>query len=193
MRILLALLVLGMGAGAWAVEPASPEVDRLRRENAALKAEVARLKAEVAKLTADLAAAKPAPPKATRYTPEMIVKLVPADGMPGRGERSGPKVSKANKVLMANLAGEWVRMEAVIKEAAEHEGNTSLYAFHQTTVDPAFFTDFRFEGKLPRADSYVGQKVAVIGKVKSVGLSPSGDENGPPHFVVQLSECQWAK
>lgn len=178
--------------------PDRVELDRLRRENAALKAEVAKLQAEIVKLKGELDAAKPPLPKATRYTPEMIVKLVPADAMPARGEKSGPRVSKVNKVLAANLVGEWVRMEAKIEDVAEQEGEkgkrASLRARHPTTVDPAFFTDFIFDGEsIQGLKKTIGQTVAVVGKVKNIQLDGTGDVDGPPHFILVLVECRLVK
>lgn len=196
MKFAFLLMLTVLTGAAFGAEPSSLELrqenDRLRRENATLKMENAKLKADLAKATADAAASKPALPKATHYTAEQIVKLLPPGAFPARGDHSIEKYNRARKVLAANMEGEWVRMETRINQVSDtSKGNTSLRGNQATTLDQNFFTDFQFDEVLPNAKKYDGQVVSVIGKVKGIGIHDQGDAGA--QIMMQIVECKIVK
>lgn len=177
------LLLIG-AVGAWAETPAE-ELVRLRKENATLRAEVQKLKEE-------LAAARPAAPKATKYTPESVVKLVPADAMPAGGAITETQIQKGTKILQANLKGEWVRFDMPIRGVVDL-GVDTAYGLTSETVAAGAFTvwvDYRFSSAMPPGtDKKVGKTVGVVGKVTAATIS----NNAGPRIFITLAECQLVK
>lgn len=171
--LLIAVLAVATFARA---ETPEQELIRLRKENAALKAEVAKLKEE-------LSAAKPAAPKATKYTPEMIVKLIPAEDAPAAGQKwDDAKRAKAKKILEAHLVGEWVQISASL----EPQGDD---AHAWMTGQPIAIANgfVKFECKLADASKAAAKANGAAGRVVRVNLTQA------PMIIVVLEDCQLSK
>lgn len=185
MKSLMIGVMLAVGLVAHAEDPAQ-EVIRLRRENAALKAEVAKLKEE-------LAAAKPAAPKATRYTPEMIAKLIPKDVIPADGKWDQARKEKAKKVMEANLAGEWIQVDVTVREILNDGDRSGGINATRVQVGPfSVSVECRFPEPLLKNAPAEGKPISIIGKVKVANIVRA-DPGFPAILCVGLTECRIAK
>lgn len=187
MRRILLIAVLALGTVTARAESPADELVRLRKENAALKAEVARLKEE-------LAAAKPPAPKATAYAADAIVKLIPKEQLPTGGEMPDAKRQKAKKVLEANLGGEWMRYEVLVRDVtdATNTNGQAYWLMPQPVISGPFSVqvEARFSGSPPAGNKLIGRTVSVVGKVATVTILQA--DNGVI-LNIKLSDCQLAK
>jgi hypothetical protein len=177
MKWILVFAVMAMGTFSRAEDPAQ-ELIRLRKENAALKAEIVKLKEE-------LAAARPPAPKATKYTPEMIVKLIPAEDAPVAGQKwDDAKRAKAKKILEAHLVGEWVQVTTPLEA---HGDDAHEWMSGQTI--PIGPTTVKFECKLADPAKSAAKASGATGRITRLNLT----QTAPSMILIVLEDCQLVK